>query len=117
MTLDARLTIRLTFLCHALATGSMLTRIPDIQAGLGIDAGVLGLCLLGQPVGIIQEIHDPPGKLPGEGEAAGHDGAGQPCVMASGYEPREASQEAESKREKAPDKKPDPDFGVAQDPA
>ncbi len=53
MTLDARHTIRLTFLCHALATGSMLTRIPDIQAGLGIDAGILGLCLLGQPAGAI----------------------------------------------------------------
>jgi MFS family permease len=51
--LDARLTIRLIFLTHALATGSMLTRIPDIQAGLGIDAGVLGLCLLGQPAGAI----------------------------------------------------------------
>jgi len=51
--LDSRLTIRLIFLTHALATGSMLTRIPDMQAGLGIDAGVLGLCLLGQPVGAI----------------------------------------------------------------
>jgi MFS family permease len=51
--LDSRLTIRLIFLTHALATGSMLTRIPDVQAGLGIDAGVLGLCLLGQPVGAI----------------------------------------------------------------
>ena len=51
--MDRRLTIRLTFLAHALATGSMLTRIPDMQAGLGIDAGVLGLCLLGQPVGAI----------------------------------------------------------------
>jgi MFS family permease len=50
---DQRLTIRLIFLLHALATGSMLTRIPDIQAGLGIDAGVLGLCLLGQPAGAI----------------------------------------------------------------
>lgn len=53
MMLTQRHTIRLTFLLHALATGSMLTRIPDIQAGLGIDAGVLGLCLLGQPVGAI----------------------------------------------------------------
>lgn len=53
MTVDPRLTIRLIFLLHALATGSMFTRIPDIQAGLGIDAGMLGLCLLGQPVGAI----------------------------------------------------------------
>ena len=29
--MDRRLTIRLTFLAHALATGSMLTRIPDMQ--------------------------------------------------------------------------------------
>lgn len=50
---DQRLTIRLVFLCQALATGSMFTRIPDLQAGLAIDAGVLGLCLLGQPVGAI----------------------------------------------------------------
>jgi MFS family permease len=53
VTVDPRLTIRLIFLLHALATGSMFTRIPDIQAGLGIDAGTLGLCLLGQPVGAI----------------------------------------------------------------
>ena len=53
MALDTRQTIRLIFLCHALATGSLFTRIPDIQAGLGIDAGVLGLCLLGQPLGAI----------------------------------------------------------------
>lgn len=53
MTVNPRLTIRLVFLCQALATGSMFTRIPDLQAGLGIDEGVLGLCLLGQPVGAI----------------------------------------------------------------
>jgi MFS family permease len=50
---NPRHTIRLVFLCQALATGSMFTRIPDLQAGLGVDAGVLGLCLLGQPVGAI----------------------------------------------------------------
>lgn len=53
MTLSSRNTIRIVFLCQALATGSMFTRIPDLQAGLGIDEGVLGLCLLGQPVGAI----------------------------------------------------------------
>lgn len=53
MTLGSRHTIRLNFLIHALATGSLFTRIPDIQAGLGIDAGVLGLSLLGQPLGAI----------------------------------------------------------------
>jgi MFS family permease len=51
--LDPRLAIRLIFLSHALATGSLFTRIPDIQAGLGIDASVLGLSLLGQPAGAI----------------------------------------------------------------
>jgi MFS family permease len=50
---DPRLTIRLVFLCQALATGSMFTRIPDLQAGLGIDESVLGLALLGQTVGAI----------------------------------------------------------------
>lgn len=49
----SRLTIRLVFLLQALATGSMFTRIPDIQAGLGIDEGILGITLLGQPVGAI----------------------------------------------------------------
>lgn len=53
MGLDPRASIRLSFLLHALATGSLFTRIPDIQTGLGIDAGVLGLCLLGQPLGAI----------------------------------------------------------------
>ena len=53
MILSPRHTIRLAFLCQALATGSMFTRIPDLQSGLGIDEGVLGLCLLGQPVGAI----------------------------------------------------------------
>ncbi|MCR6656490.1 MAG: MFS transporter [Opitutus sp.] len=51
--MNQRHTIRLAFLCQALATGSMFTRIPDLQAGLGVDEGVLGLCLLGQPVGAI----------------------------------------------------------------
>lgn len=51
--MNQRHTIRLAFLCQALATGSMFTRIPDFQAGLGVDEGVLGLCLLGQPVGAI----------------------------------------------------------------
>jgi MFS family permease len=51
--IHARRTIRLIFLFQALATGSMFARIPDIQAGLGIDEGVLGLSLIGQPVGAI----------------------------------------------------------------
>lgn len=51
--MNQRHAIRLAFICQALATGSMFTRIPDFQAALGVDAGVLGLCLLGQPVGAI----------------------------------------------------------------
>ena len=51
--MNQRHAIRLAFLCQALATGSMFTRIPDLQAGLGVNEGVLGLCLLGQPVGAI----------------------------------------------------------------
>lgn len=53
MTSNPRHTIRLVFLCQALATGSMFTRIADLQAGLGIDESVLGLALLGQTVGAI----------------------------------------------------------------
>lgn len=51
--LDQRNTIRVVFFIHALATGSMFTRIPDIQSGLGIAEDVLGLALLGQPIGAI----------------------------------------------------------------
>ena len=51
---DARRTsIKLVFLTHAVASGSFFTRIPDLQQGLGIDAGVLGLTMIGQPVGAI----------------------------------------------------------------
>ena len=50
---QSRLTIRLIFLVQALATGSMFTRIPDIQVALGIDEAMLGIALLGQPVGAI----------------------------------------------------------------
>ncbi len=47
------LRIKLVFLVHALASGSMFPRIPDLQQQLGIDAGVLGLAFIGQPVGAI----------------------------------------------------------------
>jgi MFS family permease len=47
----SRLAIKLVFLIHAMATGSMFTRIPDLQQGLGIDAATLGLTFIGQPVG------------------------------------------------------------------
>ena len=38
---------------QAFAAGSFLTRIPDIQRGLAIDEGVLGLALFGQSLGSI----------------------------------------------------------------
>lgn len=49
----ARTAIRLVFLIQALASGSLFTRIPDLQQGLGIDVGMLGLAFIGQPVGSI----------------------------------------------------------------
>lgn len=49
----SRTTIKLVFLTHAVATGSLFTRIPDLQQGLGIDAATLGLAFIGQPVGAI----------------------------------------------------------------
>lgn len=48
-----RTAIKLVFLTHAVASGSFLTRIPDLQQGLGIDAATLGLAMIGQPVGAI----------------------------------------------------------------
>ncbi len=47
----SRTTIKLVFLTHAIASGSLFTRIPDLQQGLGIDAAVLGFTFIGQPVG------------------------------------------------------------------
>jgi fucose permease len=49
----SRTTIKLVFLTHAVASGSLFTRIPDLQQGLGIDAATLGLAFVGQPVGAI----------------------------------------------------------------
>ena len=48
-----RTAIKLVFLLQALASGSFFTRIPDLQAGLGIDAATLGLAMIGMPVGAI----------------------------------------------------------------
>lgn len=39
------------FFSHALAGGAIFPRIPDIQTGLGLTEGQLGLMLMGQPVG------------------------------------------------------------------
>jgi MFS family permease len=49
----SRASIKLVFLVHAVATGSMFTRIPDIQLGLGLDEAALGAVMIGQPVGAI----------------------------------------------------------------
>lgn len=46
-------TIMGVFLFQAFASGGMYTRIPDIQLKLGLDAGELGLALMGQPLGAI----------------------------------------------------------------
>lgn len=51
--LSQRNAIRLTFFLHAFANGGLFTRIPDIQVGLGLNEGELGLALLGQPLGAI----------------------------------------------------------------
>jgi MFS family permease len=51
---DSRRTgIKLVFLLQAVTTGNLFARIPDIQAGLGIDEATLGATLIGQPVGAI----------------------------------------------------------------
>lgn len=43
--------IQALFFLQALASGGLVTRIPDLQLSLGLDAQVLGLSLMGQPVG------------------------------------------------------------------
>lgn len=52
-TSTSRTSIKLVFLTHAIASGSFFTRIPDLQQGLGLDEGMLGLTMLGLPVGAI----------------------------------------------------------------
>lgn len=49
----SRSRIKLIFLLQAIASGTFFTRIPDLQAGLALDAGTLGLAFIGQPVGAI----------------------------------------------------------------
>ena len=48
---QSRLRLMLIFFVQALAAGSFLTRIPDIQGALSIDAAALGLVLFGQTAG------------------------------------------------------------------
>lgn len=45
--------IMAVFLLQSLTNGGVFTRIPDLQAGLGLSEGQLGLALMGQPVGAL----------------------------------------------------------------
>ncbi|MGF9567468.1 MFS transporter [Neorhizobium sp. JUb45] len=43
----------LIFFCNSILFVSLFTRLPAIQAGLGVDKAVLGLSLLGAPIGTL----------------------------------------------------------------
>ncbi|MGE7369460.1 MFS transporter [Neorhizobium sp. NPDC001467] len=43
----------LIFFCNSILFVSLFTRLPSIQAGLGVDKAVLGLSLLGAPIGTL----------------------------------------------------------------
>lgn len=51
--LSSEYTIMGIFFFQAFAGGGMFARIPDMQLKLGLDAGELGLALMGQPLGAI----------------------------------------------------------------
>lgn len=51
--MSPQLRIKLIFFAQAIAGGVFITRIPDIQTGLGIDATILGLTVVGQTVGAL----------------------------------------------------------------
>lgn len=53
MTLDRVFRIRAVFFIHALASGGLYPRIPQIQQMLGVDEATLGLLFLGMPLGAI----------------------------------------------------------------
>lgn len=48
--------IMTVFFLQAFAGGGLFPRIPDIQTGLGLGEGTLGLVLMGQPVGAFSAI-------------------------------------------------------------
>src|SRR5712691_6091944 len=50
---SARISISSTFLIHAFVSGSWAPRIPAIKANLHLDAGELGIALMGLAVGLI----------------------------------------------------------------
>lgn len=41
------------FMLQSLTNGGVFTRIPDLQTGLGLSEGALGLALMGQPLGAL----------------------------------------------------------------
>ncbi len=51
MQLSRAARIRAVFFIHAIASGGLYTRVPQIQEMLGVDAATLGLAFLGFPVG------------------------------------------------------------------
>ena len=53
MTLDRAFRIRAVFFIHALASGGLYPRIPQIQAMLGVNEATLGVLFLGFPAGAI----------------------------------------------------------------
>ena len=55
-TLTPQTRMALVFFAQAVIAGALITRIPDIQAALGVNEEVLGLALLGQPVGNLVTI-------------------------------------------------------------
>ncbi|KKB11485.1 hypothetical protein VE25_12320 [Devosia geojensis] len=56
MSFSPQTRIALVFFAQAIIAGALITRIPDIQAALAINEEVLGLALLGQPVGNLVTI-------------------------------------------------------------
>lgn len=54
--LSREATILTAFFFQAFAAGGMFTRIPDIQQGLGISEGELGLAIMGQPIGALSSF-------------------------------------------------------------
>lgn len=53
MAIDRAFRIRAVFFIHALASGGLYPRIPQIQAMLGVDEATLGVLFLGFPIGAI----------------------------------------------------------------
>lgn len=54
--LTPQLAIMAVFFIQAFAGGCIFPRIPDIQTGLGLSEGALGLVLMGQPIGAFSTI-------------------------------------------------------------